>query len=377
MFNITKITNGKIRLFSPENVYGEKGKGGMADLTIEPQPEVAKIGQHWTGINPSARELGQKWKVRPYIFLLPNQPTVLVDADGPGCITHLWMTIFARWYRELIIRVYWDHEATPSVECPLGDFFGCGFSKHINIAAFPINANPTGGLNSFFPMPFRRHCLITIENRAPKRSPYFYYAISMEERAVADDEGYFHAQFRRSNPLPYLQDHVILDHVKGCGQYVGTHIGWRQSRDVWWGEGEFKAFIDEDDEFPTYCTTGTEDYFGGAWGFGENFSAPFMGYHDFMHAKNKNLPFSIAGNRHCLYRFHILDPIRFESSIKTTIQALGWRQEHRYLPLQDDISSVAYWYQTEPHGKFPPLGSRDDLEEICDENRDDLFDPSF
>src|SRR5690606_15021683 len=120
--------------------------------------------------NPSARELGQKWKVRPYIFLPSHVETTIVDTDGPGRITHMWMTIYTRWYREIILRIYWDDEETPSVECPLGDFFGCGFSSHVNIFALPINANPTGGLNCFFPMPFRRHCKITVENRAPQRS---------------------------------------------------------------------------------------------------------------------------------------------------------------------------------------------------------------
>ena len=223
---------------------------------------MVRIGQVWTGINPGARELGQKWKVCPYIFIPSGSEMTIMDSDGPGRITHMWMTVYTRWYRELILRVYWDEEETPSVESPAGDFFGCGFSAHVNVFAILINSNPTRGLNCFFPMPFRKHCKITVENRAPQQSSYFYYAISMEEGETDPDEGYFHAQFRRVKPLPYKHDYIIPDDVKGRGQYVGTHIGWQQNEKVWWGEGEFKAYIDGDTEFPTYCITGTEDCFG-------------------------------------------------------------------------------------------------------------------
>ncbi len=125
----------------------------------------------------------------------------------------------------------------------------------------------------------------------------------------------------------------------------------------WWGEGEIKFFMDGDGEFPTLCGTGTEDYFGGAWCFGETFSAPYLGY-PYGDASNR------VGARHGLYRFHIMDPIRFESDLRVTMQAIGWRSEGRYLPLQDDIASVAYWYQTEPHSRFAPLGDRNALEVI-------------
>jgi len=135
-------------------------------------------------------------------------------------------------------------------------------------------------------------------------------------------------------------------------------MAWQQNNIGWWGEGEIKFFMDGDDEFPTICGTGTEDYFGGAWGFVGTFSAPFMGYP--LGVKNHGT----AGDRHGLYRFHILDPIRFEEDLKVDMQAIGWRSEGRYLPLQDDISSVAYWYQAEPHNSFPELPDRDYLEVI-------------
>ncbi len=354
---LTRLTNEKTRSVTAENVYGEKGRGGMAEVSQTPQEEVVKIGQHWDGPNACARDLGRKWKVRPCITLPAGKVTPLMDVAGPGRIQHIWITVDAKFYRDLILRIYWDGEADPSVETPLGDFFCNGWKTRVNIMAIPINANPSGGFNCYFPMPFRTHARITIENRSPSSVGGFFYAVNYAQGSVGHEEVYFHAQFRRTNPLPYKQDYVILDGVRGQGHYVGTYLAWQQNNSGWWGEGEFKVFLDGDEEFPTICGTGTEDYFGGAWCFGQNYTAPFLGY-----------PLGSCdgrpGNRHGMYRFHILDPIRFEQDIRVTMQAIGWRSEGRYLPLQDDIASVAYWYQTEPHVPFPPLGDRDALEVI-------------
>ena len=361
LFDITKLTNGKTRLITAENVYGEPGRGGMAEVGDTPQAEVLRIGQNWEN-NRCARELGQKWKVRPCVTLSPESVTTLMDADGPGRVTHIWITAEARAYRELILRMYWDGETGPSVETPLGDFFCCGFARRQKVLSIPINVNPSGGMNCYFPMPFRGHARMTIENRGPEKVGGFYYAISYELDAVAGDEAYFHAKFNRANPLPYGEDYVVVEGIRGKGHYVGTQMCWQQNSAGWWGEGEIKAFIDDDGEFPTYVGTGTEDYFGGAWGFGENFSAPFLGYQDITAKDGRGT--NQVGNRHALYRFHVPDPIRFESGLKVTMQAIGWRGEGRYLPLRDDISSVAYWYQAEPHAKFAPLGDRNALEVV-------------
>ncbi len=356
-YSISRLSKAATRSITAENVYGEKGKGGMAEVSTTPQPEVVRVDQQWDGPNPCARDLGRKWKVRPCIALPKESNTTLMDVAGPGIIQHIWITVDPKCYRDLIIRIYWDKEETPSVESPIGDFFCNGWKVRVNILAIPINVNPSGGFNCYFPMPFRKHARITVENRAPEKAGGFFYAINYALNEVNPDDAYFHAQFRRTNPLPYKEDYVILDGVKGWGHYVGIYMAWQQNSSGWWGEGEFKAFIDGDTEFPTICGTGTEDYFGGAWCFGQTFSAPFLGY-----------PFGACdgkpGTRHGLYRFHVLDPIRFQKDIKVTMQAIGWRSEGRYLPLQDDIASVAYWYQKEPHNLFPVLPDRDYLEVI-------------
>jgi hypothetical protein len=359
---LTKQSNGVTRLFTAENVYGRKGAGGMAKLTEAPQPEVAEIGQKWDGKASAARELGAKWKVRPCITLEKESVTTILDTQGPGVVTHMWITMDPASYRDLILRIYWDDETIPSVEAPIGDFFCCGWAKPLNILSIPMNVNPKGGMNCYFPMPFRKRARITAENRRNEEFPGFFYAISVDERAVESDELYFHAGFRRENPLPYGSDYTIIDGIKGAGHYVGTQLCWQQNNSGWWGEGELKAFIDGDTEFPSYCGTGTEDYFGGAWCFYSNYSAPFLGYQDVSTMGENARPTNQLGNRHSMYRFHVMDPIRFKQDLKVTIQALGWRSGGRFLPLQDDLASVAYWYQTEPHAEFKPLGDRNQLE---------------
>jgi hypothetical protein len=355
--NVMKLSSAVTRSITAENVYGEKGRGGMAEVSATPQEAVKRIGQKWDGPNSCARDLGRTWKVRPCITVPKGQTATLMDVDGPGVIQHIWITVDPKRYRDLVLRMYWDGEKTPSVESPLGDFFCNGWKTRTNILALPINVNPSGAFNCYFPMPFRKHARITVENRAPDDQGGFFYAINYALTEIEKDDAYFHAQFLRTNPLACKDDYVILDGVKGKGHYVGTYMAWQQNSTGWWGEGEIKVFLDGDKDFPTICGTGTEDYFGGAWGFGQNFTAPFLGYA--MGSCDGK-----AGNRHGLYRFHVLDPIRFEKDLRVIMQAIGWRSEGRYLPLQDDIASVAYWYQSEPHAAFPKLGDRDALEVI-------------
>ena len=344
------ITNAVSRSVSAENFTGEKGKGGMAT--------------DGTGAR-AARDLGRTWKVSPSVVIKAGSTFTLADVEGPGVIQHIWITgdiarkgPLARYY---ILRMYWDDREIPSVEAPAADFFASGWGVFSQINSLPVVVNPNKGYNSFWPMPFRKRARVTIENRH-EEDITVYYQISYSLTEVAESAGLFHAQFRRSNPLPYKTDHTIVDGIVGSGQYVGTAMAWGVNNCNWWGEGEIKFFMDGDDEFPTICGTGTEDYFGGAWGFCDTFSSPFLGYP--LGVTTPQDTARLQGTRHGLYRFHIMDPIRFKGDLKATMQALGWRSETRFLPLQDDISSVAYWYQAEPHNQFPALPDRDDLEVI-------------
>ncbi len=348
--NLSRLSNAKTRSISAENFTGEKGKAAMAT--------------EGTGAN-CARDLGQGWKVSPSISIPAHTKVTLADIEGPGAIQHIWMTTFPGNWRSLILRFYWDGEENPSVETPYGDFFANGWCQRCNISSLPIAVNPAGGMNSYWEMPFRKSAQITIENLGDE-AVILYYQVDYTLTEIPEDVGYFHAQWRRDNPLKYKEVHTILDGVKGHGHYVGTYIAWGVNNTGWWGEGEIKFYMDGDKEFPTICGTGTEDYFGGAWNFehpkGEYgvFSTPFLG----MPQVIKPDGLYQSQQRFGMYRWHIMDPIRFEEDLRVTIQALGWRSGGRYLPLQDDIASVAFWYQTEPHVAHPALPDKDGLEVI-------------
>ena len=347
--NLSRLSNAQTRSISAENPDGSIGGGGKA-IPDENNP---------------ARELGQGWKVRPCITLPAQETVTLADIEGPGAIQHIWITADTPIWRQSVLRIYWDDEETPSVETPLGDFFCGGWGVRCHVNSLPISVNPVGGFNSYWEMPFRKRCRITIESLLPKDFWGFFYQISYALTDVPDDAAYFHAQWRRNNPLPYGEVHTLIDGVKGQGHYVGTYMAWGVNNNNWWGEGEIKFYMDGDDEFPTICGTGTEDYFGGAWGFQEKgyyetYSTPFLGMPQVLIPDGWNL----SQQRFGLYRWHVMDPIRFQKDIKITMQALGWRLEGRYLPLQDDISSTTFWYQTEPHAPFPQLPDRNGLEVI-------------
>jgi hypothetical protein len=239
-----------------------------------------------------------------------------------------------------------------------------GWGKYAPINSLAICVNPGSAFNSYWPMPFRRKAKITMEN-LDARPMRIYYQIDFTRTQIPSDAGYFHAQFRRVNPLPYKDVYTIIDKVKGKGQYVGTYMAWGVKSNGWWGEGEIKFYMDGDKEFPTINGTGTEDYFCGSYDFEnqekkqyEPFTSPYSGLIQVL----KPDGLYQSQQRFGLYRWHIPDPIRFDSDLRVTIHALGWRGDRRYLPLTDDISSVAYWYQVEPHAPFPKLPARDELE---------------
>jgi hypothetical protein len=275
------------------------------------------------------------------------------------------MTPTGNW-RFSILRVYWDDQEQPAIECPVGDFFACGWGKYAPLNSLAICVNPGSAFNCYWEMPFRKRARFTMTNIADDTMT-LYYQINYTLTDVPEDCAYFHAQFRRANPLPYQTDYTILDGVQGKGHFVGTYMAWGVNNSGWWGEGEIKFFMDDDDEFPTICGTGTEDYFCGSYNFEnketkqyEEFTTPYAGLSQVIRPDGVYQ----SQMRFGMYRWHITDPIRFQQKLRVTIQALGCRRDRRYLPLQDDIASVAYWYQTLPTAPFPNLPDRDNLEVI-------------
>lgn len=336
---IPLITDAETRSISAENPDGAKGGGAKAEPTEQ----------------SASRELGKGWKVRPSIPLEPGQTVALADIKGPGVIQHIWITVAPVAYDSCVLRMYWDDEKTPCVETPLGDFFCHGHGVRCKVNSLPIVVNPAGGFNSYWPMPFRKQARITIENQHFEKINEFFYQITYALTDVPESAGYFHAQYRRAMTTREHPEHTLLEGVAGKGHYVGTYLAWNQFSNLWWGEGEIKFYLDGDKEYPTLCGTGTEDYFGGAWGFGgETYSTAFLGYPQYL-KEEKTVP------RHGLYRWHVMDPVRFQKDLRVTIQALGFLNpggRPTYEPLTDDIASVAYWYQTLPHGAFPAFPPR-------------------
>jgi hypothetical protein len=358
--NLYRLSNARTRSVSPENFTGEKGRGGMAT--------------EGTGAS-CARGLGQGWKVSPSIRIEAGEVRTLAEIEGPGAIQQVWITTGNLRWRDLILRVYWDGQDHPSVECPIGDFFCSGWNQFSQVTSLAVCVNPGRAFNCYWEMPFRRSARITLENRDPDDHGIVYYQINYALADLPEDAAYFHAQFRRTNPLPFKEDYTILDGVEGRGHYVGTYMAWGVNNSGWWGEGEIKFFMDGDTDFPTICGTGTEDYFCGAYNFDggvvddtlesryREFTTPYSGLPQVLRPDGTYR----SQQRFGMYRWHLTDPIRFEQDLRVTIQALGWRTEkkdRRYLPLQDDIASVAFWYQTLPAAPFPELPDRDYLEVI-------------
>ena len=340
------LDDSRTRSITPENPTGEKGRGGMADpdSTLDNRATNAR----------SADSLGQGWKVRPFLWVGAGETVTLMDVDGPGTILHIWMVEGLS--RHHVLRFYWDGEQTPSVEVPAPDFFAVGHERMGTIDSRVVAVNPGNALNCFWPMPFRKHARITFTNESDRDLKLMTYQITYTLGKVPRQAGYFHAQWRRGNARDQ-NPYVILDGVRGRGRYVGTFLAWTQLTDTnWFGEGEVKFFMDGDRDFPTICGTGLEDYFLGSYGFPRSFSGLYSGS-VLSDRESDSLP-----NYWSLYRWHLPDPICFGSDLKVTVQALGWWRGQKSDPhgfyrnrMNDDIASVAYWYQEEPHAPFPTL----------------------
>ena len=356
MGNLYRLSDAKTRSISPENFTGEKGKGGMADLKDKDKRNVANAAN-------AARDLGQGWKVNPYIRINSGETFTIAEIEGPGAIQQIWMTPTGNW-RFSIIRFYWDEEKTPSVEVPLGDFFGMGWGVYAPLVSLAVCVNPGSAFNCYWVMPFRKKCKITVENINDAQPMTLYYQVNYTLTNVPADAAYFHAQFRRTH-YNETSDFTMIDGVKGKGHYVGTYMAWGVHNNGWWGEGEIKFFMDGDTKFPTIIGTGTEDYFCGSYNFEnretkqyQEFCTPYAGLHQVIRPDGVYK----SQQRFGLYRWHIVDPIRFEKDLRITMQDLGWRHERRYLPQKSDIAATVFWYQSEPHASFPKFPTWQELE---------------
>jgi len=222
--NLSRLSNAKTRSISPENFTGEKGKGATA---VPGLPTTRNINN----ASGAARDLGEGWKVNPYIIIESGETFTIAEMDGPGAIQHIWMTPTGVW-RWSIIRIYWDDETSPSVECPLADFFCMGWNQYSPLVSMPVCVNPGSAFNCYWSMPFRKHCRITIENINPKDSMILYYQVNYTLTEVPEDAGYFHAQFRRTR-YNETSDFTVVDGIKGKGQFVGVYLAWGLHNNGW------------------------------------------------------------------------------------------------------------------------------------------------
>ena len=343
------LQNLQSRAACAENPHGQKGAGGAANNGRKGAPCV--------------------WPFHA------GMTHTLLETDGPGMVRHIWITVppgNVMHMRNLILRMYWDHSPHPSVEVPLGDFFGVAHGRQRAFTSDFVYMQSGKGLNCWIPMPFAKHARITLENDAGGEVQMLFYQVDYTlGDAITPDTGRFHAQFRRMNPCPFREDYELLS-TRGRGVWLGAVIGVRtRFRDAWWGEGEVKFYIDGDTTLPTICGTGSEDYMGSAWGL-ETVYTPFQGA-------------PLVDNEHglySLYRFHGRDPVYFQSDLRVTVQQIGHGETEKarafygadfqrwhpggappetdcsYFERSDDWCSVAYWYQLPQAEKFPPLPGR-------------------
>ncbi len=354
-----KILFPAVFCFLPELLFGQTQWPPKIDLT-QPQNYVLKrvSSSDPSGANADFRKID------------PGSTLTLMDADGPGLLTHIWITVASPevyHLKKLVLRIYWDHETAPSVEAPLGDFFGLGLGEYYRWESELLSVGSDKALNSFFPMPFQKHARITVSNEGQQKVEAFYFNLDYRAYPQPLTTGtlYFHAQFRQAQPnrgwtsdwqsngdpkvdgkanLDGKENYVWLE-ATGRGHFAGVTMSVLQNQDGWWGEGDDMFFVDGEAR-PSINGTGSEDYFLGAWDFGGHpffyrlYGAPVVGEER-------------AGGKSSVYRFHLDSPIAFTKSLRATIE--HGHANHR----SDNYYSVGYWYQTEPHAPFAALPSVD------------------
>jgi len=334
IYPLYRLRNLRSRAASAENPTAEHGKGGTTANGLKGSPAIKDFKNGTT--------------------------EVLLNQQGPGMIRHIWCTAKPRkpdHLRNLILRMYWENNPVPSVEVPLSDFFGVAHGAPVPMYSALISTQEGRGFNSYIPMPFAESARITISNESNTDLDYFFYQIdfTLGDR-VNDQDGRFHASFRRENPTVLGRDFKLLEVTHAHGIFLGAVIGIRSLSEGWWGEGEVKMYIDDDKTYPTICGTGLEDYIGSAWGLGIHMT-PYQG-----------APL-VYGNFFSIYRFHVPDPVYFQNHIRITVQQMGSAHkkdliavygdslifssknhprrdpDDGYYLRSDDVCATAYWYQ--------------------------------
>ncbi len=325
-------------------VYGQAPANSLSNLT-KPQDYVLKRASSYD------RSGGNE----DYRSLAPGDTLPLLDTAGPGEISHIWVTIASGenfHLKKIVLRIFWDGETSPSVEAPIGDFFGLGLGSYFLYQSTPLAVGGDKALNCFFPMPFQKQARVAVTNEGHERVGALYWNIDFRayRSPLPPDTPYFHAQYRQATPnkgvvgsktnLDGKNNYVWME-ATGRGHFAGVTMSVLENADGWWGEGDDMFFIDGE-KLPSINGTGSEDYFLGAWDFGgKSFSYPLFGA--------PVVGPELEGSRWSVYRFHLDSPIPFTKSLRATI-------EHGHANDRgDNFYSVAYWYQTEPHAPFPPL----------------------
>jgi hypothetical protein len=294
---------------------------------------------------------GQNGDSRP---INAGQTLTLMDVKGSGRITHIWFTINSpspEHLRELVLRMTWDDAARPAVECPVGDFFAQGHGKYVEFQSAAVVLGARNALNCYWPMPFRKHAVLTVANEGGQRVNNFYFNIDYRlEQDPQPDARYFHTQYRTWFPAPAGKPLTICE-TKGAGHFVGTFISVMANSDGWWGEGNDYWYVDGAEK-PAISGTGSEDYFCGAWDFGRAFWNPYFGvpYYD-----NAGKGGEKRGILNTCYRWHIQDPVPFQKSLLFTLEhgRNGWDEDRK--PFTNHYTTVGFYYLDNPAGDGPPL----------------------
>jgi len=315
---------------------------GLEQLKSFEARRASSCDHDWKNGNADARPIA------------PGGTLTVAEVEGPGVITHIWFTIAheAPFYSRLLtLRMYWDGEEHPSVECPVGDFFGIGHGVDRSFVSLPVRVSSEGrARNCYWPMPFRKSARITVTNESDRRCHAFYYYVDWQQhRALPADTAYFHAMYRQEHPCVMGRNYLLADLV-GLGHYVGTVQSVYHVSGGWYGEGDDFFFVDGAAE-PQLRGTGTEDYFCDAWGFRQQ-DGPFYGTPLWEGYG--------TGDRSTAYRWHIPDPVPFTRSLRVELEHKGSQtfpdgKVDGFIERDDLMSSVAFWYQTEPHQPWPAL----------------------